>query len=669
MIRFTARASRPLASACLALTAAACAGTDPLSVGSDDQAVRATEDEPSLALLAASSQVGGTRPNLAALPKSTDTLAVGDSVQYVPSGSMIRRDVRQYWYTTTPELATVTQSGWVKALTVGTTTVIMVPQQNPHPTAFTRLTVVEPRATMAAPAPPPTSPPPSSPPPVGTGAAPELPRATVDVTMPAQTGRTIAVAAGGNLQAAFDAAQPGDVISLAPGATFRGGFRLPVKSGSGWIVVRTAVPDAALPASGTRMTPARAASANLAKISSPGGQPAIETVPGTAGWRFTGVEITADPGVGGIYSLVMFGTAGPEQDTMAEVPRRLILDRVWLHGTATLDFQRCLLLNSAESAVVDSYVSDCHSRGFDSQAINGSNGPGPYLIQNNHLEGSGMSVMFGGSDQWVPGVVPSDITIRGNFFHKPLAWKGVWQVKTIFELKAGRRILVEGNLFDGVWQDAQTGYAWVLKGATAPTEDITLRRNVVRNAGGGVGFEGNIPNNLVRVRVEGNLFERINVPGSPYQGAGNMTVFGGYNNGGPVDVQIVRNTFGAAGTQNAGGDGINVCMLLASPQLTRLVFSENVCPNIILGDGGHPAIWGLNRYAPGHRVERNLIVGNHLGERDPYPATTLFAATPNEAWTNPASGDWTLRSSAWAGIGAELAPLRAMAAAVLANGN
>jgi hypothetical protein len=64
-----------------------------------------------------------------------------------------------------------------------------------------------------------------------------------------------------------------------------------------------------------------------------------------------------------------------------------------------------------------------------------------------------------------------------------------------------------------------------MKGATGPTEDITLRHNVVRNAGGGVGFEGNTPNNLMRVRIEQNVFERINVPGSTLTGGGTWMVF------------------------------------------------------------------------------------------------------------------------------------------------
>src|SRR5262245_44438950 len=52
-------------------------------------------------------------------------------------------------------------------------------------------------------------------------ADPELPRVFLDTTYnPKVTGKTISVGAGGDLQAALDQAQPGDVISLQAGATF-----------------------------------------------------------------------------------------------------------------------------------------------------------------------------------------------------------------------------------------------------------------------------------------------------------------------------------------------------------------------------------------------------------------------------------------------------------------
>ena len=46
-----------------------------------------------------------------------------------------------------------------------------------------------------------------------------LPRVYIDTTYVPPTGKTIAVAAAGNFQAALVAARPGDVITLAAGAT------------------------------------------------------------------------------------------------------------------------------------------------------------------------------------------------------------------------------------------------------------------------------------------------------------------------------------------------------------------------------------------------------------------------------------------------------------------
>ena len=63
--------------------------------------------------------------------------------------------------------------------------------------------------------------------------SPELPRVFIDTTLVTPTGKTIAVTSGGDVQAALNAAQPGDVITLAAGATFTGSFTLPNKTESG----------------------------------------------------------------------------------------------------------------------------------------------------------------------------------------------------------------------------------------------------------------------------------------------------------------------------------------------------------------------------------------------------------------------------------------------------
>src|SRR5499426_1026316 len=76
---------------------------------------------------------------------------------------------------------------------------------------------------------------------------PEPPRVFLDTTYVAPAGKTVNVGAGGDVQAAIDQAQPGDVIRLQAGATFTGNFRLPNKSGSDWVIIRSSAADADLP--------------------------------------------------------------------------------------------------------------------------------------------------------------------------------------------------------------------------------------------------------------------------------------------------------------------------------------------------------------------------------------------------------------------------------------
>lgn len=54
---------------------------------------------------------------------------------------------------------------------------------------------------------------------------------------------TLTVNAGDDLQAAINAAQPGDTIALQPGAVWIGNYKLPVKSGTGTITIRSAAAD------------------------------------------------------------------------------------------------------------------------------------------------------------------------------------------------------------------------------------------------------------------------------------------------------------------------------------------------------------------------------------------------------------------------------------------
>ncbi|HEU0094685.1 MAG TPA: hypothetical protein VFS78_21400, partial [Vicinamibacteria bacterium] len=359
---------------------------------------------------------------------------------------------------------------------------------------------------------------------------PELPRVFVDTTYsPPTRGKLIRVKAGGDLQAALHASQPGDVIELQAGATFTGNFILPKKPGTDWIYIRSSA-HALLPHPGTRVSPSHARL--MPRIDSPNRAPAIRTAAAAHHYRFVGIEVTArgETRSTGPYSdnNVVYLESEGGQTAPTQVPTDIIFDRCYVHGTPTGGVRRGIAMNGTRLAVVDSYLSDFHEVGADSQAISGWNGPGPFKIVNNYLEGAGENLMFGGADPSIPDLVPSDIEIRGNHLFKPLSWKighptyagRPWSVKNIFELKNARRVLAEGNLLEHNWQHDQNGFAILFtvrnQDGGAPwcaVEDVTFRKNVVRHSGGGFNIlaaDNNFPSQQTRrILIQDNLLDDI----------------------------------------------------------------------------------------------------------------------------------------------------------------
>ena len=81
---------------------------------------------------------------------------------------------------------------------------------------------------------------------------------------------TITVGPTGDLQAALNTAQPGDVILLTPGAVYSGNFVLPVKSNPNGIpiTIRSAADPSTLPGPGQRIMPANASRLGNLRIDS-----------------------------------------------------------------------------------------------------------------------------------------------------------------------------------------------------------------------------------------------------------------------------------------------------------------------------------------------------------------------------------------------------------------
>jgi glutamine amidotransferase PdxT len=469
---------------------------------------------------------------------------------------------------------------------------------------------------------------------------PALPAKAVDTSYPAQAGATINVPAGGNLQSAINSALPGDTIVLQAGATYTGTFTLPAKSGSGWIVIRTSAPDSAIPAQGRRMTPSYAA--QLPKIVTPGSAAAIQTAAGAHHYRLVGLEITVGT-TGTNYGLVLLGDSSGAQSSLSQVPHSLILDRVYIHGQNTGNLLRGVAMNSANSAVIDSYISNVHFAGADSQAICGWNGPGPFKITNNYLEGAGENVMFGGADPDISNLVPADIEVRGNHFFKPTAWRGSnWTVKNIFELKNARRVLVEGNIFENNWLAGQNGFSILFtvrnQSGSAPwsvVEDVTFTRNIVRHVAAGINILGNddlaSSQQTKRINISNNLF--YDVSSTNWGGSGRFLQM----LDGTADITVDHNTaFFNGEVIAAAGDAHQ-----------RFTYRNNLTPHNqygVAGDNyyGNPG-GALSTYFPGAVFLRNILQG---GTASRYPANNYFPATMNDVgFVNFSGGDYRLAST------------------------
>jgi hypothetical protein len=310
---------------------------------------------------------------------------------------------------------------------------------------------------------------------------PELPR-LLNTARGTYT-RSVTLGPSGNLQAALDAAKAGDRIVLPCGAMYRGNFVLRGNVGAGW---RELSSSCELPAEGTRISP----STPFARIVSPNGSAAITVAPGATRWRLVGLRVSTEPTVSSSNALIELGNGNAASN--AELPRNIILDRVYVHGWPTQWVHRCIGLNADSTSIIDSYVSECHAD-IDSQAICGWNANGPNKISNNYLEASGEVVCSGGADPRIPNLVPSDWEITRNHITRPMAWKGgKWLIKNLIEFKNGRRILIDGNVIENSWPHGQLGWAFVLWSVNQQghcpwciTSDVTIRNNLIRNIASG----------------------------------------------------------------------------------------------------------------------------------------------------------------------------------------
>jgi hypothetical protein len=327
-------------------------------------------------------------------------------------------------------------------------------------------------------------------------------------------GAVTQISAHSKPQTALDNASCGDTLVLQAGQTYPG-FTLPAKNcdANHYITIRSSALAAGLPPEGVRATPCNAGVASLpgrpdlscastsnvmARVAGlPQVSHIINTDPGANYYRLVGLEVAdtgANGSAGGYYDLIMLTSAD-----------HIIVDRCWIHGSPTgEDVKGVAFSGSSYVAVVDSYISDIHSKlsglGADSSAIGSVTGTGPVKIVDNFLEAAGENVLWGGGASTAN---VTDVEMRRNHMFKPFTWWAsspsyfgtAFEVKNLFESKTGIRQLVEGNIFENNWAQAQKGTA-VLFGPKnqfggcpeCTVHDIIFRYNIVRHSVNAIGI-------------------------------------------------------------------------------------------------------------------------------------------------------------------------------------
>jgi hypothetical protein len=595
---------------------------------------------------------GTPTANAVSVSINKSALTVGESVQAGvtatdANGTPINSPSAT-WISSSDGVATVSPAGLVTAVAKGSATITA---KVGSVAGAVSISVADVGTTSPGPVPP-----------IGSGSGVTATPATLPQSVPDLRGvpgssREIRVGPGDDLQAALDNAQLGDAILLTPGGSYTGNYILRDKGGwnscPAWITIRT---EGSIPAPGQRVTPSSAA--NFAKIYSPAVAPAIKTDTRASCYRIMGVEIALSPSMSTYsYGLIALGdggwvAGGDKQVSLDLVATNIVLDRVYVHGQTNSNFTRCIALNSANTAIIDSWISECHAIGLDSQAIAGWNGPGPYLIENNFLAAAGENIMFGGADPGISNLVPSDITIRRNHFYKNPAWRGQWTIKNLFELKSSRRLLVEGNVFENNWADAQTGMAIVIKSTNAEggapwsgTTDLTFRYNIVRNSPQGLNIAAHPEpypvNPVARVNVENNLFENI----GQFNGSvsGRMLILMNQLR----DITIANNTM----IHNTTESGLMAIFDDANGGARNIVMRDNVATKggpygALLYSGVRIGALSLDAFASNSwSFDRNVVIGIDAEYVPWHPQSSWYPFTMGDVGFTNASGDYSLSPS------------------------
>lgn len=335
-----------------------------------------------------------------------------------------------------------------------------------------------------------------------------------------------------------------------------------------------------------------------------------------------------------VYDVVRYGDHwGANQDAFDEQPQGLTMENVVVTCQPTQECQRGIAANGRNVVIRNVTVREVHGRGYDTQGIAAWNGTGPFSITDSHIEAAGENILFGGADASIPNLIPTGIEIRRTRLFKPLSWKvghptyaGIhWTVKNLLELKMAKDVVIDGNILENCWADAQIGFGVLFTvrnqdggNPWAVIQNVTYTNNTMINVAGGF-------------QLLGKDYLHPSAQSSGLRIANNVTLLApagtmGFN-GRLLQLQQYDNVV----FENNESNPPHSFLLLTgtNPDRTRLPSAGLIFRNNFLATGEYGLLTDdalpIETFAPGAVVTGNVIYPKTL----PYAGNTYLPAKPD----------------------------------------
>ena len=438
-----------------------------------------------------------------------------------------------------------------------------------------------------------------------------------------------------------------DVVITVPATyTYTKPVVLRNRPGGHWITVQSARhfdPNVRVSPKDAPDMPKLVASGQGGAIVTDPSAPSKGSHPGAAHhYRFAGFEIIAAPGNMLNYAFIGLGTH--KETDMIDVPHDISIVNCYIHAPATGEMVRGIIASGDNLEFRSNYIAGFKSTFMEANAIllvNAQN----VLVENNYLDGAAENMCTDCDGTSIRGFIPSNITIRHNWFFKDPKYRALKPavfVKNLLEFKNGKGITVDSNVFEHSWIQNQGGFAVLFTprtqyGTQLPNtiQNVKFTNNVIRHVAAGISFaayddlSNQRANSLVRAAhfvIDNNLFE--DVSGSKY-GSGYFGMC--FQIGGPPgDMTFSNNTCHFASEENRAPVAF---FLPGKSDLTDTSWKNNNLGADVMGDGryGPDAIASQKNPPDPQSPNRPVIFdsSNVIIENDPHWRDLWKAKVPD----------------------------------------